>query len=49
MRYARVNHVDFESKEALSEFEAQYAKTYAEAFPGMKMALSILTDEKTRL
>ena len=26
MRYARVNHVEFESKEALAEFEAQYTK-----------------------
>ena len=49
MRYARVNHVEFESKEALAEFEAQYTKTYAEAFPGMKMALSILTDKKTAM
>ena len=49
MRYARVNHVGFESKEVLAEFEAQYTKTYAEAFPWMKMALSILTDEKTAI
>ena len=49
MRYARVNHVEFESKEALGKFEAQYAKTYAKAFPGMKMALSILPDEKTAI
>ena len=49
MRYARVNHVEFESKEALAEFEAQYTKTYAEAFPGTKMELSILTDKKTAM
>ena len=29
MRYARVNHVEFESKKVLAEFEAQYSKTYA--------------------
>ena len=49
MRYARVNHVEFELKEALAKFEAQYTKIYAKAFPGMKMALSILPDEKTAI
>jgi len=34
MRYARVNHVEFESKEALAEFEAQYTRPMPKPFPG---------------
>ena len=39
--YARINHAEFESEDALAHFEDEYNAHYREWFPDMKIAIGV--------
>ena len=47
--YARINHAEFESEDALAYFEEEYSTHYREWFPEMKIAIGVRTGSKSLL
>ena len=47
--YARINHAEFESEEALAHFEDEYNAHFREWFPDMKIAIGVRTGSKSLL
>ena len=47
--YARINHAEFESEDALAHFEEEYSTHYREWFPDMKIAIGVRTGSKSLL
>ena len=47
--YARINHAEFESEDALVHFEEEYNAHFREWFPEMKIAIGVRTGSKSLL
>ena len=47
--YARINHAEFESEDALAHYEDEYNAHYREWFPDMKIAIGVRTGSKSLL
>ncbi|GIS12837.1 MAG: hypothetical protein CM15mP115_19880 [Alphaproteobacteria bacterium] len=47
--YARINHAEFESEDALAHFEDEYNAHFREWFPDMKIAIGVRTGSKSLL
>ena len=47
--YARINHAEFESEDALADFEEKYNAHFREWFPDMKIAIGVRTGSKSLL
>tara|TARA_B100000963_G_C22050303_1_gene419246 strand:+ start:16 stop:312 length:297 start_codon:yes stop_codon:yes gene_type:complete len=47
--YARINHAEFESEDALAHFEKEYNAHFREWFPDMKIAIGVRTGSKSLL
>ena len=47
--YARINHAEFESEDALVHFEEEYNAHFREWFPDMKIAIGVRTGSKSLL
>ena len=47
--YARINHAEFESEDALAHFEDEYNAHYREWFPDMKIAIGVRTGSTSLL
>ena len=45
--YARINHAEFESEDALAHFEDEYNAHFREWFPDMKIAIGVRTGSKS--
>ena len=47
--YARINHAEFESEDALARFEEKYNAHFREWFPDMKIAIGVRTGSTSLL
>ena len=47
--YARINHAEFESEDALVHFEEEYNAHFRDWFPDMKIAIGVRTGSKSLL
>ena len=47
--YARINHAEFESEDALVNFEEEYNAHFREWFPDMKIAIGVRTGSTSLL
>ena len=47
--YARINHAEFESEDALVQFEEEYNAHFREWFPDIKIAIGVRTGSKSLL
>ena len=47
--YARINHAEFESEDALTHFEKEYSKHFRTWFPDIKVAIGVRTGSKSLL
>ena len=47
--FARINHAEFESEDALAHFEKEYSAHFREWFPDIKIAIGVRTGSKSLL